>query len=253
MVVAVVCQLSVAGAAGAATAAATAKTAASGGVAPNATNELDCNGWSKAYGTVRKLAGSTCVDPVTIEHGKRFRFEDNSHYIGHDEPSVKFISSTPGSGNTMTYLTKIPVDPRRSPTPSGSVTNYGQLSVAPWFGLPMCDPKSYPQNACTPDSDKNTGLGAARRRSAFMELSCTRRATPRSSTRELQRDQVVRGAQHRQPGMHDRLRHLQQRLHRAGQLRFSADQRRPGRTAEPAADERAYVPAQRAHPDDQSG
>ena len=71
----------------------------------------------------------------------------------------------------MTYLTKIPVDPHQSPTPSGSVTNYGQLSVAPWFGLPMCDPKSYPQNACTPDSDTNTGLNAPTDAgSAFMEL-----------------------------------------------------------------------------------
>ena len=172
MGIAVVCQLSLTGTAGAATAAATAKTAASGGVAPKATNELDCNGWSKAYGTVRKLAGSTCVDPVRVDKdGDRYRFEDNGHYIGHDEPSVKFISSTPGSGNTMTYLTKIPVDPHQSPTPSGSVTNYGQLSVAPWFGLPMCDPKSYPQNACTPDSDTNTGLGAPTDAgSAFMEL-----------------------------------------------------------------------------------
>ena len=171
MGIAVVCQLSLTGPAGAATAAATAKTAASGGVAPKATNELDCNGWSKAYGTVRKVAGSTCADPVTIENGKRSRFEDNGHYIGHDEPSVKFISSTPGSGNTMTYLTKIPVDPHQSPTPSGSVTNYGQLSVAPWFGLPMCDPKSYPQNTCTPDSDTNTGLNAPTDAgSAFMEL-----------------------------------------------------------------------------------
>jgi hypothetical protein len=112
------------------------------------------------------------VDPVKVDKdGDRYRFEDNSHYIGHDEPSVKFISSTAGSGNTMTYLTKIPVDPHQSPTPSGSVTNYGQLSIAPWFGLPMCDPKSYPQNACTPDSDTNTGLGAPTDAgSAFMEL-----------------------------------------------------------------------------------
>ena len=172
MGIAMVCQLSLTGPAGAATAAATATPAASGGVAPKATNELDCNGWSKAYGTVRKLAGSTCVDPVKVDKdGDRYRFEDNGHYIGHDEPSVKFISSTAGSGNTMTYLTKIPVDPHQSPTPSGSVTNYGQLSVAPWFGLPMCDPKSYPQNACSPDSDTNTGLGAPTDAgSAFMEL-----------------------------------------------------------------------------------
>ena len=172
---AVICQLSVTGsavAATAATAAKTATTAATGAVAPNAVSEVDCNGWSAKYGTVRKLAGDLCTDPISIKNGKAGRFVDNKWYVGHDEPSVKFISSTPGSGNTMTYLTKIPVDPRKSPTASGSVTNYGQLSVAPWFGLPMCDPKSYPQNPCTPDSDTNSGSisdpNAAG--SAFMEL-----------------------------------------------------------------------------------
>jgi hypothetical protein len=170
--IAVVCQLSLTGTAGAATAATMAKTAATGGVAPNPVNELDCNGWSHKYGTVKKMAGALCTDPIRVVNGKGQRFNDNNWYIGHDEPSVKFISSTPGSGNTMTYLTKIPVDPSKAPTPSGSVTNYGQLSVAPWFGLPLCDPKSYPQNPCTPDSDTNSGLisdpnGAG---SAFMEL-----------------------------------------------------------------------------------
>jgi hypothetical protein len=175
MGLAVVCQLSLTGTAGAATAAATAKTAttvATGAVAPNAVSEVDCNGWSSKYGTVRKMAGMDCTDPLGVYDGKTTRFYDNKHYVGHDEPSVKFISSTPGSGNTMTYLQKIPVDPRKSPTASGSVTNYGQLSPAPWFGLPICDPKSYPQNACTPDSDTNSGLisdpNAAG--SAFMEL-----------------------------------------------------------------------------------
>ena len=168
--VAVVCQLSL-GTAGLASASTAQPAAAPGAVAPNPVNEVDCNGWSPKYQTVKKLAGSTCVDPVKIDNGDRYRFQDNGHYIGHDEPSVKFISPTPGSGNTMTYLTKIPVDPRKSPTASGSVTNYGQLSVAPWFGLPMCDPKSYPQNPCTPDSDTNTGLGAPTDAgSAFMEL-----------------------------------------------------------------------------------
>ncbi len=167
---AVICQLSVTGSV-AATAATTAKAAVTS-VAPNPVNELDCNGWSPKYGTVKKLAGDLCTDPIKVVNGKAERFVDNHWYVGHDEPSVKFISSTPGSGNTMTYLTKIPVDPRRAPTPSGSVTNYGQLSVAPWFGLPMCDPKSYPQNNCTPDSDTNSGLisDPAAAGSAFMEL-----------------------------------------------------------------------------------
>ena len=175
MGVAVICQLSLTGTAGAATVAAAVKTGnsvAAGAVAPNPVNELDCNGWSPKYGTVRKSAGDLCTDPISIKNGKAGRFIDNRWYVGHDEPSVKFISSAPGSGNTMTYLAKIPVDPPGAPTPSGSVTNYGQLSLAPWFGLPMCDPKSYPQNTCTPDSDSNSGLisdpNAAG--SAFMEL-----------------------------------------------------------------------------------
>jgi hypothetical protein len=169
---AIVCNLSLTGSATAATAAAAAKADTAGAVAPNLVSDVDCNGWSPKYGSVRKQAGDTCTDPIRVVDGKGERFIDNHWYVGHDEPSVKFISSTPGSGNTMTYLTKIPVDPRRSPTPSGSVTNYGQLSVAPWFGLPMCDPKSYPQNPCTPDSDTNSGSisdpNAAG--SAFMEL-----------------------------------------------------------------------------------
>ena len=166
MGVAVVCQLSLTGTAGAATAATTAKAVTTGTIAPNKANELDCNGHSPKYATVRSMA-ATCADPVKVVNGKRLRFEDNENYIGHDEPSVKFISSTPGSGNTMTYLTRIPVDPKKSPTASGSVTNYGELSVAPWFGLPMCDPLSFPQGACTPDSDTNNPNVAG---SAFMEL-----------------------------------------------------------------------------------
>jgi hypothetical protein len=164
--IAVVCQLSLTGTAGAATAATTAKAVTAGTIAPNPANELDCNGHSGKYVTVRPVA-ATCVDPVKVLNGKRFRFEDNEHYIGHDEPSVKFISHTPGSGNTMSYLTRIPVDPKASPTPSGSVTNYGELSVAPWFGLPMCDSLSFPQGNCTPDSDSNNPNVAG---SAFMEL-----------------------------------------------------------------------------------
>ena len=106
MGLAVICQLSVTGSAVAATAATTAKAAVTG-VAPNPVNELDCNGWSAKYGTVRKLAGNLCTDPIKIVNGKASRFIDNHWYVGHDEPSVKFISSQPGSGNTMTYLMKL--------------------------------------------------------------------------------------------------------------------------------------------------
>jgi hypothetical protein len=128
-------------------------------------NMLDCN-----VTVLQRL----CTDP----HGKlydghlgRFRDPKTGRYVGHDEPSVKFISSEPGSGNTMSYGMKLPRDPRRAPTASGSVTHYSELSAAPWFGLPICDPRSYPQNPCAPLSDSNTGLGAPTDAgSAFMEL-----------------------------------------------------------------------------------
>jgi hypothetical protein len=104
-------------------------------------------------------------------HPGRFRDPITGAYVGHDEPSVKFISSQAGSGNTFTYGMRLSRDPARAPTASGSVTKYAELSIAPWFGLPMCDPNSYPQNPCTPLSDSNTGLGApADAGSAFMEL-----------------------------------------------------------------------------------
>ncbi|HEV2376425.1 MAG TPA: hypothetical protein VGS19_30170 [Streptosporangiaceae bacterium] len=140
-------------------------------IAPAKVNNLDCNGWSKTYKSVNPGFRKLCADPYQIWNGQTSRFYDNKHYVGHDEPSVKFISSTAGSGNTMSYGMRIPMDPAAAPTASGSVTDYGELSVAPWFGLPICDPKSYPMNACTPDSDTNTGLNTSTAAgSAFMEL-----------------------------------------------------------------------------------
>ena len=170
----VVAQLTVSSSAGAtpATATGSALTAATGAVTPNPVNELDCNGWSAKYTSGPAAAGDLCTDPIQVTNGKASRFIDNGWYVGHDEPSTKFISSQPGSGNTMSYVMKMSKDPAAAPTANGSVVDYAQLSVAPWFGLPLCDSKSYPQNACTPDSDTNGGQidnpNAAG--SAFMEL-----------------------------------------------------------------------------------
>ena len=129
-------------------------------------NMLDCNATF-----MEKL----CTDPhgpVYNGHWGRFTDPITHQYVGHDEPSVKFISSRPGSGNTMSYTLQLPTDPKKAPTANGSVTHYVELSVAPWFGLGLCDPLSYPQNPCKPLSDSNSGLisdphaaGAA-----FMEL-----------------------------------------------------------------------------------
>jgi hypothetical protein len=75
-------------------------------------------------------------------------------YVGHDEPEMRFISSAVGSGNTMTYKIVLPADS----TTAGATPTY-QTTIAYWFGMPLCDPNSYPQRPCTPDSDTNTGTG----------------------------------------------------------------------------------------------
>ena len=250
MGIAVICQLSLTGTAGAATAAATAKTA-SLGRRRAATRRTSSTATAGARSTARsgRWPGPPARTRSRSSTGSATRFEDNGQYIGHDEPSVKFISSTPGSGNTMTYLTKIPVDPQQSPTPSGSVTNYGAALRRALVRPADLRPEVLPAEPVHPGQRHQHRLNATRTRRArrSWSCSCTRRATPRSSTAdELQRDQVVRGAEHRQPGVHVRLRHLQQQLHRAGQLLLPADQRRPGRAAEPAADQREHVHPERA-------
>jgi hypothetical protein len=148
---------------------------ASAGVAPNATSMVDCNGHSTKYKEVKQDLGGGCTDPLGYWDGSAWRFSDNGHYIGHDEPSVKFISSAAGSGNNFSFVSRLAKDPAGKPTvsPTGkTVSDYAELSPAPWFGLPICDPNSYPLNPCKPDSDSNGGAisdpNAAG--SAFLEL-----------------------------------------------------------------------------------
>ncbi len=162
----------------------TATHAAVRSVAPNKNNMLDCNGWSPKYKSISASFRMHCTDPrgkikgsqtPWVAGGKTYssngRFMDNGHYVGHDEPSVKFISSAAGSGNTMTYYMQMPHEPAKPATNSGSVVDYAELSPAPWFGLPLCDPNSYPLNPCTPDSDSNVGSNVPTAAgSAFMEL-----------------------------------------------------------------------------------
>lgn len=119
--------------------------------APNAVGGgLDCNGWSPISTNVKHL-------PCTDLHGANGgRFYDHGWYIGHDEPSVQFYSSLPNSGNNMVWSVTLPErDP--IPTQDGKSVATWELTPAIWFSLAICDPKSYPQNPCTPDSDSNTG------------------------------------------------------------------------------------------------
>ena len=136
---------------------------------PNAVGGLDCNGLSPIQRPVRM--GFICAHPRGSEGG---RFEDNGHYIGHDEPSFRFISNVKGSGRNFTINEKLPMDPVALPTvkkPGHDVTHWFELSIAPWISTTVCDPNSAPLLPCTPGSDANApkgrypGAGAA-----FVEL-----------------------------------------------------------------------------------
>jgi hypothetical protein len=135
-----------------------ARTAAS--YTPSKSGELDCNGFSPAQKEVR---ASECTDIRGIEGVDNSntwggKFYDNGEYIGHDEPDTTFLSSTPGSGNNVSWNLSIGRDPAALPTdvsPGHDISHWFQLSPAPWFSMALCDPNSYPQTPCTPESDSN--------------------------------------------------------------------------------------------------
>ena len=121
-------------------------------VRANPRGGLDCNGFSPVQKTYRQM---WCTEiAANDENG----FEDNGHYIGHDEPDIGFFSGKHGSGNSMSYRMVLPKDPKAPAAPSFSgPTHEFQLTPAVWFGLVMCDTQSYPEGAkvCPPDSDRN--------------------------------------------------------------------------------------------------
>ena len=87
----------------------------------------------------------------------------NGEYVGHDEPSVEFKSSVPGSGNDMTYTVTLPREPSSLPTESGAGATWNfQLRPTFWFGLTLCDTASAPEftNTCKPNSDANNLVGS---------------------------------------------------------------------------------------------
>src|SRR5262249_56741288 len=85
--------------------------AANAGVRPNKVGGLDCNGLSPIQHPAKRTL--QCADPRGSDEG---RFEDNGRYIGHDEPSVRFLSTQPGSGSNISLTERLPVEPRALPT-----------------------------------------------------------------------------------------------------------------------------------------
>ena len=125
-----------------------------------ARGEFDCNGDSTVEAPARAeictdIRGFSGVDNANTWGG---HFYDNGIYIGHDEPDMTFLSSRAGSGNNVTWSETLPTDPSASPTitdPGHDVSHWFELSPAPWYSMMMCDPYSYPQLPCAPESDKN--------------------------------------------------------------------------------------------------
>jgi hypothetical protein len=161
-----------------------AKAAATGiSFQPAAKGELDCNGFSKTgQKALRGTMNCTDIRGASKANANTWggRFYDNGHYIGHDEPDTDFLSSNPGSGDNVNWNLTLGKDPAAAPTvasPGHDVSNYFELTPAPWFSMALCDPNSFPQAACAPESDSNaptcegpdcvTGLGGG---SAFMEM-----------------------------------------------------------------------------------
>ena len=123
--------------------------------------ELDCNGNSPVQQSVHTSAACTDIRGFANEDNSNTwggRFYDNGTYIGHDEPDMVFLSRQPGSGNDVTWTETLPRDPTAAPTdanPGHDVSHWFQLSLAPWYSMMLCDPNSYPQASCNPESDAN--------------------------------------------------------------------------------------------------
>ena len=123
--------------------------------------ELDCNGQSPLGTSVHMTAICTDIRGFNNERNNNTwdgHFYDNGEYIGHDEPDMTFLSHQHGSGNNVTWTETIGRDPAAAPTdsnPGHDVAHWFELTPAPWFSMALCDPNSYPQAPCTPESDSN--------------------------------------------------------------------------------------------------
>jgi hypothetical protein len=86
-----------------------------------------------------------------------------AEYVGHDEPSAAFRSARPGSGNDITYLVRLPKEPRVLPRNGGGGGTWTfELRPTFWLGLTLCDSESAPNftKTCTPDTDANDLVSA---------------------------------------------------------------------------------------------
>jgi hypothetical protein len=125
----------------------------------SAFGNLDCNGHSPIQHPI-KIGGYICAEVHGGTHNGHL--EDNGYYIGHDEPLVQFYSNKPGSSSNLSYVQTLPRDPKALPTVHGPLkdtTHFFELMPALWYAMALCDPNSFPQLPCKPDSDTNSPHG----------------------------------------------------------------------------------------------
>src|SRR6476661_1486084 len=118
-----------------------------------------------ASGTVA-VAGATTAYHESLCQARPFACLDayksigaNGEYVGHDEPTVEFLSNRPGTGGgDLTYTMILPKNPPTRPNQAGTGGTWDfQLRATFWFGLTLCDSESWPNftKTCTPNSDSN--------------------------------------------------------------------------------------------------
>ena len=95
---------------------------------------------------------------MCTEQNDPWTWNGYSYTSGHDEPSLLFYSTTPGSGNSQQYNLTLPTDPLTPPAQDGSGGTWNvMLHPAFWFGMAMCDDQAAPNpgKPCPADSDRN--------------------------------------------------------------------------------------------------
>jgi hypothetical protein len=142
---------------------------AASAVKPKPAGELDCNGYSPIQHPVKPV-GTLCAEV----HSAGGQLYDNGYYIGHDEPTIEFYSTRPGSSTDVTWQQTLPQDPPSLPTvkaPLTDTTHFFELMPELWYSMALCDQRSYPLLPCKPDSDTNTPHGSyPGGGAAFLEL-----------------------------------------------------------------------------------
>ena len=224
---------------------------AGAGVRPHGVGLLDCNGRSPIQKSVR--VSLACSDPRSIYDGKSVHFFDNGQYIGHDEPIIRFLSKRHGSGNDITWLERLPRDPKALPT----VAQPGQrrdalvraldravvLDGALQRAVLPAQPVQAAQRLERAEASADVRQG---RRRQLVPRDAVLRAGVRAVRRQrvVRQHALVRVASHQRPGVLGRVRDLQQQLHRADELRVHPDERR----ARPARRARSSQTPRRSRP-----